>query len=74
MKGFPAAQAPGNPQPKTEPIGRDNSLPMLKADGNLSLVLNKVDSIAFEQKPRKELKEGEVEVNIRQTGMYLRKW
>ncbi|CAO1637453.1 unnamed protein product [Parajaminaea phylloscopi] len=69
MNGLSAAQAPGNPEPKTQPLGRDNSLPVPKADGNLSFVLNKVDDITFEQRPRKELREGEVEVNIRQTGI-----
>lgn len=72
MNGLSAAQAPGNPQPKAQPVGRDNSLPVPKADGNLSFVLNKVDDISFEQRGRKELKEGEVEVNIRQTGAYGR--
>lgn len=68
MSAISASQLPGDPQPKAQPTGRDNSIPMPKAQGNLSFVLKKVQDVAFEQKERKQLKEGEVEVNIRQTG------
>lgn len=68
MNNLSAQDVPGSPAPKAAPIGRDNSLQVPKADGNLSLMLNKVDDMAFEQRERKPLKEGEVEVNIRQTG------
>jgi hypothetical protein len=70
MNNLSAQDVPGNPVPKASPIGRDNSLQVPKADGNLSLMLNKVDEMAFEQRERKPLKEGEVEVNIRQTGTF----
>ncbi|CAO1617707.1 unnamed protein product [Sympodiomycopsis kandeliae] len=65
----PATSLPGNPQPKSQPIGRDNSLPVPKATGNTSFVLKKVHETAFEDRERKALKEGEVEVNVRQTGI-----
>lgn len=68
MAGIAATQLPGNPKPKTQPIGRDNSLPVPKADGNLSFVLKGQENAVFEQRERKPLKDDEVEVNIRQTG------
>ena len=59
----------GDPQPRSGPVDRDNALPVPPADGNLSVVLKGVEDVIFEQRPRKPLKEGEVEVNVRQTSV-----
>ncbi|PWN28480.1 putative xylitol dehydrogenase [Jaminaea rosea] len=69
MSSIAANQLPGDPHPKATPIGRDNSLPVPKADGNLSFVLRGQEDAIFEQRERKPLKDDEVEVNIRQTGI-----
>lgn len=46
----------------------NNTLPVPPADGNKSLVLEKVDVLNFEQRPVKPPGPDEVQVNIRQTG------
>lgn len=67
-QAIPATLLPGDPQPKSQPIGRDNSMPVPKAEGNTSFVLQKVGETKFEDRERKPLQDGEVEVNVRQTG------
>lgn len=69
-QSIPASLLQGDPQPKSQPIGRDNSIPVPKATGNTSFVLKKVGETLFEDRERKPLREGEVEVNVRQTGKY----
>ena len=67
-QSIPATLLQGDPQPKSQPIGRDNSIPVPKATGNTSFVLKKVGETLFEDRERKPLREGEVEINVRQTG------
>lgn len=43
-------------------------MPVPKAEGNTSFVLQKVGETKFEDRERKPLQDGEVEVNVRQTG------
>ncbi|WFD28241.1 hypothetical protein MNAN1_003248 [Malassezia nana] len=47
----------------------DNSLPTPPAQGNVSFVLKKVHETEFEDRPILPLGEGEVRVNVRQTGL-----
>lgn len=50
------------------PIGLDNSLVVPPANGNLSLILESVKKVSFQQKPVVAPGPGQVQVNIRQTG------
>jgi hypothetical protein len=51
------------------PIGLDNSMQVDAAEGNLSLVLEAVKNVSFAQKPVIPPGPGQVQVNIRQTGI-----
>jgi hypothetical protein len=53
------------------PIGLDNSFPVDPAQGNLSLVLESVKNVSFQQKPVVPPGPGQVQVNIRQVRIFL---
>lgn len=48
---------------------KDNSLPTQAAKGNTSFVLQSIDKTSFEQRDVVAPKPGEVQVNVRQTGI-----
>ncbi|UZJ52049.1 hypothetical protein CBS101457_001369 [Exobasidium rhododendri] len=51
------------------PIGLDNSIAVPPADGNLSLLLESVKNVSYQQKEVVPPLPGQVQVNIRQTGI-----
>ena len=50
-------------------MSSENSLPVPPAEGNMSFVLKRVHETVFEDRPVLPLREGEVRVNVRQTGL-----
>ncbi|EPQ32209.1 uncharacterized protein PFL1_00406 [Pseudozyma flocculosa PF-1] len=60
---------PGNPAPHAQPLGLDNSLPTQPAKGNTSFVLQEIEKVSFEDRPIVAPARGQVQVNIRQTGL-----
>ncbi|PWN52277.1 putative xylitol dehydrogenase [Violaceomyces palustris] len=50
-------------------VTQENSIPAPPADGNTSFVLQEIEKVTFEERPVIAPKPGQVQVNVRQTGL-----